>query len=538
MMFRKLSFAILFFFTSYSAFSAKHFQEFNPNLYEKIDGKYAMKNQLLVAYQSSSESTAFISQLTRSLKNKGLTITAIEAISSKSAKLKIVKLKLQNQQLLTSLRTSARTIPNLKWVQPNYVYNIGMDPREETPNDPHIQDQYHHRLMNNLRAWDISIGKNIILAVTDDGFDINHEDLVSQFYPGKGYNFCDNNTDVSVHDYDSEHGTHVVGIAAAELNNGKGGAGVAGGATILPVKFYGRSCNWTSELVYKSYQYAADNGAKIITTSYNIDGFVDDQTFIAGLDYAYDKGVLHFNSAGNNDKKNPPRQAFEELILVASINKNDIKSSDSNYGTGIQISAPGEDIFSTIPGNQYQLMSGTSTAAPNAAASAALIWSAHPTWNRNQVAAQLIGTTDNIDDKNPEYKGLLGSGRINNYRALTEKVAPAKITEVNVTTSSQNTMLAIHFDKLLDPNVVNNGKHWEIKSLSDNSIIPATLEHSWLIGSTTLKLVLPILSNGKYQLTVKDSLKDPFSQAIDGNADGNAGGNFVYEFEIKYSSSI
>jgi len=248
--------------------------------------------------------------------------------------------------------------------------------------------------------------------------------------------------------------------------------------------------------------------------------------------------VLHFNSAGNNDEKDPPRSKFKQLILVASTDENDRKSSFSNYGKGVPISAPGENILSTMPHNQYDTLSGTSMATPNAAGSAALIWSLHPSWNRDQVAAQLIGTADNIDKKNPAYKGMLGSGRINNLRALTEQVAPAKVTDVFVSpfeitgSQSKTVTITIRFDKLLDPNVVNQGGHWEIKSLSDFSNISANMKEPWVIGSLLLELIIPEMNPGKYQLVLKDSLKDPFGQSLDGKGEGKAGSNFVYEFEV------
>lgn len=530
MFFRKVLYTLLM-LTSTAAIAGNQYQIFNPNLHEKIDGKYAMKNQLLVAVHPGVDLTGIMNQVA---KRKGLKIKKSEVISSKSTKINIIKINLEAAQTLTSAREILRKIPNVEWVQPNYIYNINVDPREEIPNDPRINEQYHHQLMANMQAWDISKGDDVLIAITDDGFDINHEDLVTRMNVQKGYNFCDDNTDVTSGASGDSHGTHVSGIAAAEMNNGKGGVGVAAHATILPVKFYGSSCNWTSDLIYKSYQYSADSGAKIISTSYNVDEFAGDKTFIAALDYAYDKGVLHFNSAGNNNRKDPPRAAFEELILVASTNDHDLKSSYSNYGRKIHISAPGEKILSTVPTNRYTLMSGTSMAAPNAAGSAALIWAAHPAWNRDQVAAQLVGTADNIDDKNPKYVGLLGSGRVNNYRALTEQLVPTKVMDVKVTSSAtkESSEIAVRFDKLLNPDVVNNGEHWEIISLADSSIIPATVKHRWFIGSRVLELSTPKLKPGKYQLTVKDSLQDPFGQALDGKATGTAGGNYVEVFEI------
>lgn len=536
MNFRRLYSALIMSLVSCGAIASNQFQEFDPNLHEKIDGKYAMKNELLVAVRPGSDTSHFARQFT-GLKGKGFTILNNEMISSEKAKVKIIKIKLNSRQSLMSLQSSIQHHPDVEWVQPNYIYNIGFDPREELPNDVRLEDQYHHKLMANIKAWDITTGANVLVAVTDDGFDTSHEDLASRFIAKKGYNFCDNNDDVTANYSGGNHGTHVSGIVAAELNNGKGGAGVAGNATILPIKFYGGSCRWTSELIYRAYQYSADSGAKIISTSYNIDGFVNDKTFVAAIDYAYDKGILHFNSAGNNGQRNPARDAFNKLILVASTNSQDVKSSFSNYGKRIQISAPGESILSTTPANKYAYMSGTSMATPNAAGAAALIWAAHPSWDRDQVAAQLIGTADNIDDKNPKYKDMLGSGRVNSERALTEKLAPAKVKDVVVTSSpmgpkKKTVNLAIHFDKLLSPNVVNQGQHWEIKS-ANGQTFSASMKNSWEIGSMILELVLQDLDVGKYQLTVKDSLKDPFGQAIDGKGTGAAGGNFVYTFEVK-----
>lgn len=529
--FRHLFF-LFFISVTFGVQAGTHSQDFNSNLHEKMGDKFAMKNQLLVAVKPTIDISEFIRKFSSDFRGKGSKITSSEILSSNSAKIKIVQFQFASNRSLKSLSDTVEKFDNVEWVQPNYIYNIDFDPRESAPNDPRIQDQYHHQTMSNIKAWEISTGENVLVGITDDGFDINHEDLATRFLVNKGYNFCDNNTDVTPQNFSGDHGTHVSGITAAELNNGKGGAGVAGNAIILPIKFYSGSCHWTSALIYKAYRYTADNGVKIISTSYNIDGFTEDEVFAAGLAYVSDKGVLHFNSAGNNNKKDPPRQQFKELILVASVGDQDLKSGYSNYGRGIQISAPGENILSTVPKNKYVVMSGTSMAAPNAAGSAALIWSLHPNWNRNQVAAQLIGTADNIDAQNPKYKYMLGSGRINNFRALTEKVAPAKILEV-IFNPGPGTTLCIHFDKLLNPDVVNKGVHWEIKSLPDSSIIPARMKSPWSTGSMVLELLLPELKPGKYQLTIKDSLEDPFGQAIDGKGTGAAGGDFIYVFDVK-----
>src|SRR5204863_6447895 len=100
----------------------------------------------------------------------------------------------------------------------------------------------------------------------------------------------------SVEDY---HGTHTAGIAAARINNATGVAGVAGGAKIMPLRIYGADGGFTSTIMLNTYKYAVDNGAKNVSTSLNTDGLLGDFTYTTGLQYLYDHGGLHFNSAGN-----------------------------------------------------------------------------------------------------------------------------------------------------------------------------------------------------------------------------------------------
>ena len=162
----------------------------------------------------------------------------------------------------------------------------------------------------------------------------------------------------------SSHGTHVAGVIAARTDNAVGTAGVAGNVTLMPIRFYG-SGSWTSAKIYSAYAYAADNGARIVSTSYNIDAFVGDPTFAAALDYLYDNGVLHFNSAGNNNQLNPARGQFDQTLYIVSTNGLDRKSSFSNYGYMMDLAAPGENIQSTTPNNGYGSLSGTSISTPS-----------------------------------------------------------------------------------------------------------------------------------------------------------------------------
>ena len=181
----------------------------------------------------------------------------------------------------------------------------------------------------------------------------------------------------------------------------------------MPLRIGGDDGGYTSAILADSLTYAIDNGARIANLSYDIDEFVGDPTFTAGLQYYHDNGGILFSSAGNTNQLNPTRQALEQTILVASTDLADNKSSSSNFGTGIDIAAPGDSILTTDTDGGTVTRSGTSMASGVAAGAAALIWSAKPTWTRDQVIAYLLATADNIDAANPAFVDYLGSGRIN-----------------------------------------------------------------------------------------------------------------------------
>ncbi len=336
---------------------------------------------------------------------------------------------------------------------PNYQY-IG-DPRESIArvDDPLLKDQDHHKIIKSKAAWEAhGVGSNeIVVAITDDGVSLKHDDLKDAIWKNSkeiadngidddnnGYIDDVNGWDFSDDDNDpngGSHGTHVAGIVAATINNGSGGAGIAPGVKIMPIRWYGGSNRWTSEIISKSYLYAVNNGAHIINTSYNIDGFVNDKVYREVVKLVKESGVILFNSAGNGNRKDPPRGKIEEVVLVAALdsdldnNKIDSRAYFSNYGKGIDIAAPGHPIYSTTLNGKYGDMSGTSMAAPAAAGVAALIWSHNKDFKSEQVLARLYAGVDNIDDKNPSHVGQLGVGRINLFKALSTNLKdPVNLT--------------------------------------------------------------------------------------------------------------
>ncbi|MGH7177915.1 MAG: S8 family serine peptidase, partial [Tepidisphaeraceae bacterium] len=457
------------------------------------------------------------------------------------------------------------------WAQPNYIYGLEVDPRELTPDDPSYASQYHHTTMHNNQAWDITLGDaSIKIAVTDDGVSLSHVDLSPNIWTnpgeiagnsidddGNGYIDDVNGYDVNAHDNDpnpaggDSHGTHVSGIAAARTNNAIGVAGTAGAATILPVRFYGTN-TWTSTITAEAFKYAADNGARIISTSYNVDGFVGDSIYTNGIAYAYNAGTLHFNSAGNNTQLNPPRQVFEELLLVASTDNGDGVSSFSNWGYGVDIAAPGGNILSTVPGNSYANNSGTSMATPNAAGAAALIWSLHPNWTRDQVAAQLVGTGDNIDSINPSKAGLLGGGRVNSYRGVSESLAAPRFRSTTLpnegailssaiatfTIDVANVFSAASVLSLSNYSLRGNGPDNTFYTADDNLLGLSLANSAYKVGTNRLTFnIAGTWVHDQYRFTAESGgLVDPFGTPLDGNGNGTGGDDFVRNFNFDPAS--
>lgn len=360
-----------------------------------------------------------------------------------------------------------------------------------TFNDPRLNEQWHYSNTGQTggtsdadidlpEAWDVTTGStDVIVSIHDGGIDFNHEDIANNMWMNNaelngtanvdddgngyiddiyGYNLADNTGAI----LPGDHGTHVAGTVAAESNNGVGVAGVAGGsgsgdgARLMSVQVFGSGVGGFAE----SYAYAADNGAIISQNSwgYTSPGTVE-QAVLDGIDYfianaGYDEtgnpigpmqgGIVIF-AAGNSDSSADYYPGYYDPVLaVASTNHNDQKAWYSNYGTWVDISAPGgetsvitEGVLSTLPNNSYGFFQGTSMACPHVSGVAALIVSAYggTGFTPAQLRGRLTETTDFIDDLNPGFEGELGAGRMNAFASLLtdDGIAPDAITNLSTT---------------------------------------------------------------------------------------------------------
>jgi subtilisin family serine protease len=283
-------------------------------------------------------------------------------------------------------------------------------------------------------AWDLYTGgSDVIIAVIDTGVDLDHPDLAAKITSGSqaGYNFISPGANPND---DNGHGTHVAGIAAAASNNGKGVAGVSWGAKIMPLKILDSGGGGTTYNLSQAIMYAADHGAKVINMSLGGNcgpGWPDVE---AAIDYAVDKGGLLIAASGNDYSASVfCPGAINGVMAVGATDDDDFRASYSNYGSALDVVAPGSSIYSTLIDSNpagagtYGYNSGTSMASPHAAGLAALLWSYAPDLSRGQIESIIQGTADDLGSSG--WDQYYGYGRINARRALeivTLQTAPAQ----------------------------------------------------------------------------------------------------------------
>ena len=201
---------------------------------------------------------------------------------------------------------------------------------------------------------------------------------------------------------DESHGTHVAGIIAAERNNGKGVNGIANNVAIMSIRAVPNGDEYDKDVAL-GIRYAVDNGAKIINGSFGKSFSPNAQWVYDAIKYAAEKDVLFVHAAGNdganlddpanpnypNDQVNNGPEIADNVITVGALDPkygSEMVASYSNYGKiNVDIFAPGTDIYSTYPNNEYEYSPGTSMAAPAVAGVAALIRSHYPKLKASQV---------------------------------------------------------------------------------------------------------------------------------------------------------
>ena len=279
--------------------------------------------------------------------------------------------------------------------------------------------QYAWDKVNLAAAQDISTGHGVIVALIDTGIDGAHPALAGIVRPD-GFNFMDGNSDVADvgngADDDSDgyidelvgHGTFTAGIIAY----------MAPDAELLPIKVLNSDGTASTFHVVQGIYYAIDHGATIINLSLGTSS--NSELIAMAIQDAVDVGVLVLAAGGNANQIDPVvfPAADPNVLGVAATDQLDVKAEFSNFGSHMDLSAPGFEIVSIYPDNQYSRCSGTSASTAMVSGAAALLKAAHPNATLDQLRAFLAAAADDLDATNPKYAGLLGAGRLNIGAAL------------------------------------------------------------------------------------------------------------------------
>ena len=344
-------------------------------------------------------------------------------------------------------------------VQPNYTYET-----RDTPNDSLFAQQFSVDLLRLEDAWDLTLGpedgsSGHIIAVIDNGVDYTHEDLSANMWDGS---FCSSATgdilDNCVHGYDfagddldpapSEgHGTHVAGVIAAVSNNSQGISGVSRSARIMALK-----TDLSTAQVVQALGFAAANGAQIANLSWGFGATTCAAVFDQSLyDAIADFDGLVVIAAGDNNEAHDLSTWFDvadfghdtscwnalpNVISVTATDSNDARGASADYGSGVDIAAPGIAVHSTEPGDNYGDRRGSSIAAAHAAGAAALIWGYVPDLGGTDLRAALLAGADTISTDQGDML------RLNAYKAIARFARPEVANLAIFTDSSQQTAIA------------------------------------------------------------------------------------------------
>jgi thermitase len=375
-------------------------------------------------------------------------------------------------------------------------------------------------------GWDITTGESSVkVAVIDTGVNYTHEDLVGRVASFEGYNYVSMDADPMD---DEGHGTHCAGIIGAAANNGKGIAGVDWHCTIVPIKVLDSSGSGYDSDIISGINLAIQDAVKVISMSLGGTGGNNHDPFAIAVSNAVAANIVVVCAAGNDGTQTKEYPAaYPGAFSVAATGINDEIASYSNYGTWVDISAPGGDgadyhdwIFSTYPFDNatppnftnygYAWAAGTSMATPHVAGLAALLRAKYPALTAEAVVSLIERTADKIDPENPGYSGLLGAGRINAFNALNNMYAlirsPAKnstvegvITIIGDVTAENFAYYNVDYGLGLSPSA------WTTIASSDVGVINsklATLDTTAINSWISLRVIVYDVATAEYDTSV------------------------------------
>ncbi|QCC60308.1 S8 family serine peptidase [Natrinema thermotolerans] len=286
-----------------------------------------------------------------------------------------------------------------------------------TPNDPSFGSQYAPQQVNCEEAWEETLGDpNVTIAIVDQGIQYDHPDLAENMddsVSNNGKDFVDGDGDPYPADASENHGTHVGGIAGGGTDNGTGHAGISN-CSLLSARALGSGGGGSLSDIADAVQWSADQGADIINMS--LGGGDATNLMRQACEYAQSQGSLLVAAAGN-DSGSPVSYpaAYDTVLAVSSLDEGETLSDFSNVGPEIELAAPGGNVLSSIPFDDYDTFSGTSMASPVVAGVAGLTLSAWPSLSNDELRTHLHETAVDIGLDATEQ----GNGRVDAANAVT-----------------------------------------------------------------------------------------------------------------------
>ncbi len=335
-----------------------------------------------------------------------------------------VKLISVPDNALDKIRSAMSKNPVFSFVEPNYLAKPVY-----TPNDDRYPDQWHLPDISAPSGWDLSFGDSEVpIAIIDSGVDPDHPDLSNKLMTG--HNFIDDTTDTAD---GYGHGTGVAGSSAAMSDNVTGVAGIAWQNPIMPLMVLNSDGTASYSDIAEAITYAVDNGARVMNIS--LSGSSSSYTLQNAVDYAWNNGAVIVASAGNDSTDTPYYPAAcEHAVAVSATDSSSQLAYFSNYGSWIDVCAPGVSILTTNNSGGYGDRSGTSFSSPITAGVVALMVSANPSLSNSQVVQLLQESADDLGERG--FDTSFGHGKVNVYAAVDAAMNAESETDTTAPTVS------------------------------------------------------------------------------------------------------
>ena len=535
----------------------------------QIDGNWYAKDRILVKFKDPATIKLFkgarktkLSQLSQRLGlPEGVTIenggySKLEArAAGKAEDLAVLDFKsYQVAQLHGSigLDECLRLLQNHPFLE--YAELDGLVFADRTvPSDPQYSQQWHHDQIEMPLAWDFTQGSaSVTVAVLDTGVKLNREEFSGRLVPGFDFaNFDSNAND------DNGHGTAVAGILAANANNAAFFAGVDWKCRIMPVKVLDNEGTGIDSAIADGIDFAVANGAKVMNLSLGRGG-PSNQTVVNAIRAAVSQGVVFVASSGNDGERGVIFPAnVTEAIAVGATNRDDTITSFSNWGSELDLVAPGQEIYTfnifARPGTTAFLQ-GTSFSAPLVAGVASLIAATNPDLSSAAIRSILCDSADDqVGDQRdtPGFDEYHGCGRLNAKRALQIALDVPDIdlaitnlafSPSNIQSGQQPTSVSYRITNFGPDTFVSSGSPFTVELFlsndstfgdSDDILFGQTdwMEGTLLAGNpwnlqlnanALSEITLPAVSAGNYHVFASIRLDDPIL-----GVEENAGNNYT-----------